>query len=178
MLGLIQALGRQLELVVRALTAAAGTLLVLMLLLINIEIVGRYFFRFSTLIADEYSAYLFVWMVLLGAAHTLRSDEYLKVTTLVNRLPPRAQNRLGIGGATLGLAVSAVALYATGALVYTSYRFKTLSIQPSATPLVWPQLILPLGFVLLCLAYLEEIVRRIAGTTASNPSEPAARADA
>jgi hypothetical protein len=28
---------------------------------------------------------------------------------------------------------------------------------------VWPQLILPVGYALLCLAYVEEILRRVLG---------------
>ena len=87
----------------------------------------------------------------------------------------------GLGGVSLWLAAFVAAcgvamviaqrarngalliVLATGMLVGNSARFASRSIQPSATPLVWPQLILPAGYGLLCLAYVEEIARRLRG---------------
>ena len=138
----------------------AGLLLVAMLILINVEVVARYVFGGSTLVADEYGGYLMAWITMLGAIHLLRADRHLTMTWMVDRLSPRVQNVVGICAALIGLAVSAVLLYATYLLVTNSARFGTTSIQPSATPLVWPQLILPIGYALLCLAYVEEILRR------------------
>ena len=147
----------------RALEAFAGVLLVAMLLLINTEVAARYLFNGSTLVADEYGGYLMAWITMLGAGHVLRADRHLSMTSLVDRLPPAARNAIGMAGAAIGLVVAAVLLYATATLVLSSARFGTLSIQPSKTPLVWPQLIMPLGYLLLCVAYLEEIVRRLLG---------------
>jgi TRAP-type C4-dicarboxylate transport system permease small subunit len=65
--------------------------------------------------------------------------------------------------AVIGLAICLVLLYATSVLVFNSARFASRSIQPSATPLLWPQLIVPIGYALLSLAYVEELVRRACG---------------
>jgi TRAP-type C4-dicarboxylate transport system permease small subunit len=73
------------------------------------------------------------------------------------------RNIVGIASALIGLGISAVLLYATLLVVLSSARFGTMSIQPSATPLVWAQVILPIGYTLLCLAYVEEILRRLFG---------------
>ena len=142
---------------------AAAVLLVLLLLLINVEVVARYVFNRSTLIADEYGGYLMAWITMLGAVHLLRADRHLTMTMLVDRLSPGARNAAGVIGALIGLVISAILLYATSLLVMASARFGSLSIQPSATPLLWPQLILPIGYALLCIAYIEEILRRVRG---------------
>ena len=146
-----------------ALGRLAAVLLVALLVLINVEVAARYLFRGSTLIADEYGGYLMAWITMLGAVHLLRADRHLTMNWMVDKLSPRAQNSVGICAALIGLAISAVLLYATCLLVAGSARFGTTSIQPSATPLVWPQLILPIGYALLCLAYVEEILRRLLG---------------
>ena len=146
-----------------ALGRLAGLLLIALLILINVEVVARYIFGTSTLVADEYGGYLMAWITMLGAIHLLRADRHLMMTWMVDKLSPRAQNLVGICAAIIGLAISAVLLYATYLLVASSARFGTTSIQPSATKLVWPQLILPIGYALLCLAYVEEIVRRLLG---------------
>lgn len=146
-----------------ALGRLAGLLLVALLILINVEVVTRYLFGGSTLVADEYGGYLMAWMTMLGAVHLLRADRHLTMTWMLDRFSPRGQNIVGICAALIGLGISAVLLYATYRLVSGSARFGTVSIQPSATPLVWPQLILPIGYALLCLAYVEEILRRLLG---------------
>lgn len=156
-------LGRVLAAVEAALGRLAGLLLVALLVLINVEVVARYVFNTSTLIADEYGGYLMAWITMLGAVHLLRADRHLTMTALVDRMPPGARNAIGIAAALIGLAITAVLLYSTWLLVASSARFGTTSIQPSATPLVWPQLILPFGYALLCLAYVEEILRRLRG---------------
>jgi TRAP-type C4-dicarboxylate transport system permease small subunit len=145
----------------RVLGRAAAVLLVLLLVLINVEVVARYAFNRSTLIADEYGGYLMAWITMLGAVHLLRADRHLTMSLFVDKLSPRARNAAGVIAAILGLCISAILLYATSLLVISSARFGSVSIQPSATPLVWPQLILPIGYALLCVAYVDEIVHRV-----------------
>lgn len=146
-----------------ALGRLAGFLLFALLILINVEVVARYLLGGSTLVADEYGGYLMAWITMLGAVHLLRADRQLTMTWLIDKMSPRAQNVVGICAAVIGLSVSVVLLHSTYLLVAGSARLGTISIQPSKTPLVWPQLILPLGYGLLCLAYLEEILRRLLG---------------
>ena len=140
---------------------AAGWLLAAMAVLINVEIVLRYVFNSSTLIADEYSGYLFVWSTLLGFGYALQNGHFLKVETLVSRLSPRGQHASAALAALAGLIVSAVCTYATGALFYGSWRFATASIQPSATPLWLPQIVLPVAFAVLCVIYVHQAVDAI-----------------
>jgi TRAP-type C4-dicarboxylate transport system permease small subunit len=159
----MERIGRTLAAIETALGHIAGFLLVAMLVLINVEVVARYVFNSSTLIADEYGGYLMAWITMLGAVHILRADRHLTMTALVDRLSPRTRNATAIVAAVIGLGICVVLLYATGVLVGNSTRFASRSIQPSATPLVWPQLIMPVGYALLCLAYVEEIARRLRG---------------
>lgn len=156
-------IGRILAAIESLLGRLAGFLLILLLVLISVEVVARYVFNTSTLIADEYGGYLMAWMTMLGAVHILRADKHLTMTAFVDRLSPRGRNVAGIVAALIGLAISVVLLYATAVLVGNTARFGTRSIQPSATPLVWPQLIMPFGYALLCIAYVEEIMRRLRG---------------
>ncbi|MCO5089811.1 TRAP transporter small permease [Bosea sp. (in: a-proteobacteria)] len=142
---------------------ASVMFLIALVVLINVEVFGRYFFGYSTLIADEYGGYLYAWIALLGGVHLLRSDRYLTMTAVISRLPPRAANRVGVFGALIGLAVCVICLISTVNMVWLSYSFGARSAQPSATPLIYPQLAMPLGYGLLALAYLEELVRRCLG---------------
>jgi TRAP-type transport system small permease protein len=136
----------------------AGLMLVAMALLIGVEIVVRGLFGTSTLVADEYSGYLFVWITMIGFAHALQGGAFLRVDSIVQRLGPRGQAAADLLSALTGLAVATACAYATAVLLAANHRFGTVSIQPSATPLWIPQVIMPVGFVALCLIYLLLLV--------------------
>lgn len=132
----------------------AGLMLVAMAVLIGVEIAVRGLLGTSTLLADEYSGYLFVWITMIGFAQALQEGAFLRVDSLVQRLGRRGQAAADLVSALTGLAVAAACTYATAVLLMANHRFGTVSIQPSATPLWIPQLVLPVGFAALCLLYL------------------------
>lgn len=132
----------------------AGLLLVAMALLIGVEILVRTLGGKSTMISDEYSGYLFVWITMIGFARALQMGAFLRVDNLVQLMSARGRALADVVSAAAGVLVSAVCTYSTGVLWLGSFRLGTVSIQPSATPLYLPQLILPLGMALLALLYL------------------------
>lgn len=156
-------LGRVLHLCEGLALKLSALLMLALLVLMNVEIFARYLFGRSTLIADEYAGYFYAWIVLLGAVHLLRSDKYLTVTLLTDRLSSRARNIAAIFAGLIGLAVSVISLVSTYAIVQQTWMFGTRSVQPSATPLIYPQAAMLVGYGLLSLAYTEEILRRVVG---------------
>jgi TRAP-type C4-dicarboxylate transport system permease small subunit len=146
-----------------ALCAFAGLLLAMMAVLINVEVVARYGLNSSTLIADEYSGYLFVWSTLLAFGYAFHTGQFLRVDAVVHRLRGRTKTASELLAAVAGLAVSAICVYATWQLFEASWRFGTRSIQPSATPLWIMQIALPFAFAWLALLHLGVIVRIVSG---------------
>lgn len=142
-----------------ALCDFSGAMLVAMAVLINIEVVARYGFNISTLIADEYGGYLFVWMTLLGFAHALRSGQFLRVEAVVVRLGPRRRAACDLASAIVGMAVAGIATWSSLQLFMTSWRFGTVSIQPSATPLWIAQIAVPVGLAWVTLCYVDLVLR-------------------
>lgn len=155
----------------RLLCALAAALLAVMAVLINVEVVARYGFNSSTLIADEYSGYLFVWSTLLAFGHAFHTGQFLRVDAVVHRLRGRPRAASELLAAIAGLAVSVICVYATWQLFAASWRFGTRSIQPSATPLWIVQTVLPFAFAWLALLYLGAIARILSRKTegAANP---------
>ncbi len=135
--------------------AASSVMLMLMLVLLGAEIGDRALFKSSTQIADEYSGYLFTWMTLCCFLYAQRSDRFLRVDALRNRLGPRGQALADGIAAVLAAALTAVLVYATWSTFKASLQFGSVSIQPSQTPLAIPQAIMPFGLALLTLAFLH-----------------------
>ncbi|MBS7700565.1 MULTISPECIES: TRAP transporter small permease [unclassified Chelatococcus] len=156
------ALSAALRPIERIAIAIAIVVLLALLVLTNVEVAGRYFLGFSTLIADEYGGYAYSWLVLLGAVHLLRSDSYLSMTLFIDRLP-RLRSVMGVVASVLGLITSLILLWSCWQTFHLSWLFGTRSIQPSQTPLYLPQAIMPVGFLMLVFAYLEDILRRLSG---------------
>lgn len=147
----------------RAMMLTACLLVVALVILINVEVISRYVFNTSTLVADEYGGYALVWICLLGFGQALRSGQFISVDAFSRRFSPVGQRLAAVLGGLVGLAASVLLTYATYRLVAMNYRFGTVSIQPSATPLWVVQAVLPFGFGLLCLVYLQLMVHAVAG---------------
>jgi len=154
-------IGKALDRASALLCDLGGWLLLALAVLINLEVGLRYGFGKSTLIADEYGGYLFVWLTLLGFGHALRAGQLLRVDAVVERLSPRLQKACETLAALVGFMVAAVATMACYGTFSLALRFGTMSIQPSATPLWMPEAIMPLAMGWLCILYLDALVRGV-----------------
>ena len=54
-------------------------------------VVARYVFNRPLTWSDELASILFLWLAMLGAAIALRRGEHMRLTTIVNGLPPRSR---------------------------------------------------------------------------------------
>lgn len=147
--------------VARILMAAAALLLLAMVVLINVEVSGRYLFGFSTLISDEYSGYLFCWIVMFGLLHVSRSGRLLRVDAILRRTPPATRRGLEIANAVLGAVMCGILTYAVWRTFWLSWLFQTASAYVSETRLYLVQFVMPLGFGLLTAAFVELAVRKM-----------------
>ncbi len=70
----------------------SSTLLVLLVILIMTEIIGRSFFDYSTMLADEYSGYLYLAAVFFGLAYTFEQGGHIRINLLTSRFSEKVQN--------------------------------------------------------------------------------------
>ncbi len=154
-------LSAALDVLERVAIMVSAVLLVLMGVLMNTEVAGRYLFGHSTQISDEYAGYLFTALTVLCFVPALRRGRFLSVEGLVERLPRSLRMPLDVLGALIGAAVSLVLAWASLRLALTSLDYGSVSLQPSQTPLAIPQAVVPLGFALLALAFVERALLAI-----------------
>lgn len=140
----------------RVAIAASIIFILLMGLLMNVEIFGRTLFGRSTQISDEFAGYFFTAATLLCLVPTLRHGRFLRVEAVVNRLPVPLQVALKVVSGIIGAVMSAVLTYTTFGLAWTSWSYGTVSLQAFQVPQAIPQAVLPIGFFLLTLAFIEQ----------------------
>jgi TRAP-type mannitol/chloroaromatic compound transport system permease small subunit len=124
---------------------------------------SRYLFSESSNGWLEAQWYMFAAMVLLGAPYTLRMNEHVRVDLIYGSLPERARLWIDIlGGLLFLIPICAILVYFTWPWFVQSWTIHETS--PNAGGLVrWPvKLLLPLGFGLMLLQGLSEIIKRIA----------------
>ena len=130
--------------------------------------ISRYAFSNSSNAWLEVQWYMFAAMVFFGAPYVLKVNEHVRVDVIYSALPKRGRIWIDIIGSILFLLpFCAVLLYFTWPWFVDSWSIGEGS--SSAGGLVrWPvKLMLPLGFALLALQGLSELIKRIAALTDS-----------
>jgi TRAP-type transport system small permease protein len=137
----------------------SSLLLVSLVLLILTEIFIRYFFNMSTLIADEYSGYLFLASVFLGLSYTFKENAHIRINILTSRMSKKSNKFIDIFAGTITIIVLSFALYRTILFTFDSYEMEMLSESVSQTPLYLTQLVMPLGLSLFILSVLIFVIK-------------------
>lgn len=132
-----------------------------MMLLIIVDITLRGIFNTSMLIAEEVSAYLFVFVVYFGLAETLKKGRHVKVELITGRIPHKVRRCLNPILAVLALGTLGIVLWRTIIMVCRSYSWGTRIPGPLDTPVYVPQSILVIGILLLILQYIVQIIKEI-----------------
>ncbi|MGB0126425.1 MAG: TRAP transporter small permease subunit [Rhodocyclaceae bacterium] len=125
--------------------------------------ITRKAFDLSSNAALEIQWYLFSAIFLLGASWTLMRNEHVRIDVVTGRFSPRTQNWIDVFGILFFLLPMA-ALIAW--LSWPVFTLAWSSGETSANPgglIRWPvRLLVPVGFFLLTLQGLSELVKRIA----------------
>lgn len=112
---------------------------------------------------SEFGGFLFVGAAVLALPATLREGGHVRVTLLagvLRGLPGRIVAALVLA---LALALAIWAAWHLGAQAWDSWTFNTRSFGMVRTPLWGPQAVLALGFALLAVAVLDELVAVLTG---------------
>lgn len=111
----------------------------------------------------EIQWYLFAAIFLLCAPYTLQKNEHVRIDVLSGKLSPRGLAIIDIIGTLFFLLPMVVAvLWLSLPLVAESYRIQEMSANAGGL-IRWPvKILLPIGFTLLALQGLSELIKRIA----------------
>ena len=152
----------------RAFGVVASVLFALAMLVICEMIFLRYVFRAPTIWQTDFVVYSATAAVFLGAPYVLLTRGHVGVDFVVSAAKSHVQRWLTTAGAVLGLLFCVAMTVASGLYVYEAFD------QGWRTSGVWqipqwiPALPLPVGFGLLCLQYLADLLQPV--VTPTSPS--------
>ena len=138
--------------------------LVLIVVLISAaNAIVRKLFNYSSNAYLEIQWYLFSVIFLFGAGYTLLRNEHVRIDIISGRLSARAQNWIDVVGIVLFLwPMSFVIMWMSWPLFVDSLTRHEVSSNAGGL-LIWPaRLMMPIGFALLIMQSVSELIKRIA----------------
>lgn len=150
----------------------ASTWLILVVVVISAgNAVMRYTINWSSNGLLEIQWYLFSAVFLFCSGYVFKRNEHIRIDVVVGHLSPRAQNWIDVFGIVVFLMPMAlIVLYLSWPVFMNAWDTGEGSPNPGGL-VRWPvRLLLPIGFLLLCLQGLSELVKRIAFLSGHAPN--------
>jgi len=122
-----------------------------LVLLITLNVILRYFFNYSSAWMKELEWHLFSVLFLLGASYTLKHDEHVRVDIFYQRFGPRARALINLTGTLIFLLPGCyLVIWSSLPFVEMAWKFKENSPDPGGLGMRYLlKAVLPLGFLLI-----------------------------
>ena len=142
---------------------AVGWALLAAVVICTVNALVRYTLNMGSNAWLEIQWYLFGAMFMLAAAHTLKRDEHVRIDVVTGRFSRRTQVWIDLIGYLLFLMpVSLLILYYGAPFALLSLQSGEMSSNAGGL-ILWPaKMLVPLGFLLMVLQGVSEIIKRIA----------------
>jgi TRAP-type mannitol/chloroaromatic compound transport system permease small subunit len=138
----------------------------------------RKIFNMSSNAMLEMQWYFFSGVFLLLAGYTLLRNEHVRIDVVAGHLSPRAQTWIDVLGTLFFLLpIAVIFIYLSWPVFIRTYTHGEISTNAGGL-LIWPaRALVPVGFTLLLLQGLSELIKRIAFLAGAGP-DPVPRHDA
>lgn len=129
----------------------AGFLTILLVVLVTVDVVNRYFLDISSVAVQELEWHLFAAAFLIGAAYTLREDSHVRVDLFYSKFKPKTQAWINLIGFLLFfLPFCMIIIISSKDFVIMSFNIAEKSPDPGGLPARYIlKSVLPLSFLLL-----------------------------
>lgn len=136
----------------------AGILILIATVMTFYEVVSRSFFHKPTVWATELSIYAIIGSCFLGSAFAVRTYSHITVDLLINAVNDRMKTVLAYITNTLGLVFSVIFMIYSILHTMKTYELGVTSSSLLRIPMYLPELFLPVGGALLCIAFVMQII--------------------
>ncbi len=139
-----------------------SALLAVMTLVTFAQVIARYIFNYSFVWALELVTFLFAGLIFFGMAYGVRVGAHIGVDALVKTLGPRSARRVSAIAALLCIAYAVIGLIGGSMYVAKMYDIGILA-EDLPIPQWIPRLVLPIGFALLLVRFIQLFYRIVTG---------------
>ncbi|WP_075620079.1 TRAP transporter small permease [Paenisporosarcina indica] len=137
---------------------ASGFFIMVTTFMIFFEVVSRWIFNKPTIWATELSIYAIIASCYLGSAYAVRTYAHITVDLLINNVNDRIKTLLAYLSNAMGLVFSIIFTYYGFHHVMNTMELDITSASLLRVPMYLPEMVLPVGGVLLCMAFIMQII--------------------
>ncbi len=141
----------------------AGWSSILLVVLVCVDVLLRYFFQWSRVWMMELELYLFAFIFLLGGAFAFQKDQHVRVDVFYTNLSDKNKARVNlIGGILFLLPWCIIIIYISQRYFLKSWMIGERSNQPGGLPMIYIKKgLLVLAFFLLALQGIGSIFKSV-----------------
>jgi TRAP-type C4-dicarboxylate transport system permease small subunit len=144
-------LERKINLLEKGCTFIASVAFVVMVIIIAVGTLSRYFLARPLVFVDEYSGYLLVAMGFLAMVSAVKRDLHITVDIVTKAFPEKVRAWLDVGAQSIAILISAVLFWLSLTFCLENYTINLRASTIMETPLWIPQLFIPLGWLVFIL---------------------------
>lgn len=139
-----------------ALSLVSAAMVLFAMLLVSAEVISRKFFSTPIPGQLELGELLMPPIIFLAIAYTQSTGGHVRMTVVIDHLPPAWRHAMEIAVKVLAIAVYAVLCFYSAKYAYRTWQFHDVTMSPPYFP-VWPSAVMvPIGLFLVTLrVYLE-----------------------
>jgi len=146
----------------------AGVLLAVVVVIVLIQVFGRYVLQMSLSWPEELARYVLVWLTIFGVAAAAATRSQIVVDTILELVSPRARRVMEGLGALAGLVAVALLVWTSQPLLFGPASRSTS--PATGIPSFWIYLAIPIGGALLALFALVELAQIVRGQPLPPPA--------
>lgn len=136
----------------------AGITIALALLISFAEVVARFIFGFSFYWAKEYILFFIIWSTFLSSSQVLKRGKHIRLSFVVELLPPKFQKYMEIITSILGAIFCVILLVSGYQLVIHAFESGVTTTSLAKTPLWIPYSIMPIAGLLFSIRFIEHFI--------------------
>jgi TRAP-type C4-dicarboxylate transport system permease small subunit len=144
--------------------AAAALAMAALCVITFLNVVVRYLTDYSFAFTEEYSIFLMVVMTLFGSAVAFAANRHIRITFLLDRLPPGARRGAEILAWLACVAMFLLLIWYGGRLAYDEWRF-----EDTSPGLGVPQFLYTMWLPILSVVVLLRILGRLWDAVKARP---------
>jgi TRAP-type transport system small permease protein len=157
---------------ISAVSSRLGAWLVIaMIPLVLFEVLTRYIFRQPLMVADEFSAYMFVILSFIGLGYTWKSGGHIRVVFVTTKMPVKISRWLRVVILAMCLAYCIMINIESYGFLVTSFERHLRSSSWLRTPLQGPHIAVVIGYIFLTVALITEIVQAVSAAKSASDGE-------
>jgi TRAP-type C4-dicarboxylate transport system permease small subunit len=158
-------LQRLIEVIIKAMAATAGVLLIFIMLAITYSVIMRAFFNTPVPWIMEISTYGLLYLTFLGAPWLLMQEGHVKVDLLLRKMAVKNQKIFDMITSITGFVICSTIFWYGIKVTLDNYQRNITVINMLATPKFILLAVIPLGGFFMMILFLQRIGQRIHPST-------------